>query len=136
MSRNNIRQQINYCKKEITRLNKEYKEKKKSSKKELEKIFITEINELESRVRALSRNVNKTSNQEVDRKERKMMIKKIKKEIRAKEKEKSKRLKQTLTLIKKDKRDQIKKIKDEIRAIQTTVHTMRKPKNIPKYINF
>lgn len=83
MSEKDIRKQINYCKNEITRLNKEYKDKKYSSKKEIQNKFYPKINEIKSKIRALTKNDDKEVVGSPKKKEKKQLMKSLKREIRA-----------------------------------------------------
>jgi hypothetical protein len=124
VSEENIRKQINHCKKEISRINKGYSDKKYRSKQEIENKFNTEINELKLRIRALTKNDDK------GKKERKNLNKEISRLKKAKSVALKKRLKEN----KKEKKSQINKIKDEIKALQTMLNTMRRPKIARRYI--
>jgi hypothetical protein len=124
VSEENLRKQINHCKKEISRINKEYTDKKYRSKQEIKNKFNTKIKELKLRIRALTKNDDKGKEE----------TKKLNKEIRTLKKAKSLALKKRLNENKKEKKSQINKIKDEIKALQTILNTKRRPKIARRYI--
>jgi hypothetical protein len=128
LSEKDIRKQIRFCRKLIAERKKEYANKKQFAKKEIEDRFSPTINEIKSRIRALTKSDDKKVAGSVKKKEKRQLLKSLKNEIRALSKKKSTTLKEKLNEINKEKKNQIKKLKREIKGLQSMLNTMRRSK--------
>jgi hypothetical protein len=134
VSEKDIRKQIIFCRKLILQRKKEYADKKQFTKKEIEDNFNTKINEIKSKIKALTKSDDKSVAGSTKKKEKSKLLKSLKSEIRAISKKKSSTLKEKLNEIDKEKKTQIKKLKGEMKGLQTMLNTLKRSKIPSRYV--
>jgi hypothetical protein len=134
VSEKDIRKQILFCRNLIVERNKEYANKKQSAKKEIEDSFNTKINEIKSKIRALTKSDDDKVVGNAKKKERRKLIKSLKSEIKALSRKKSTTLKWKLNDINKEKKSQIKKLKAELKGLKRILTTLRRSRLPSRYI--